>query len=228
MRLGVNDRGGQNVSRSQNKAYNTVKRVCRVHVGRFGPGDTIMKRLFTGILFISAALLVLGSVTGCKVAMSTGPIGVEAVKLNPEEWNGIWQDPVNNGFVAVRVADADQGILEAAGIETRDDGLELKKLRLHVRQANSWMFLSLESPDRPGNYFWWRIKRSGEAAILWAPHWDRISQLVKEGKLPGKQVSENVLILDELDPRHYEVLTSESSVVADWENPVMLIRAKKD
>ncbi|HPU06959.1 MAG: hypothetical protein WBH86_13700 [Thermogutta sp.] len=187
-----------------------------------------MKRLFTGILFISAALLVLGSVTGCKVAMSTGPIGVEAVKLNPEEWNGIWQDPVNNGFVAVRVADADQGILEAAGIETRDDGLELKKLRLHVRQANSWMFLSLESPDRPGNYFWWRIKRSGEAAILWAPHWDRISQLVKEGKLPGKQVSENVLILDELDPRHYEVLTSESSVVADWENPVMLIRAKKD
>ncbi len=187
-----------------------------------------MKRFVAAMVLIPAALLVSAAVTGCKVTMSTGPMGAEAVKLNPEEWNGIWRDPANNGFVAVRVVDADQGILEVAGIETRDDALELKKLRLHVRQANNWMFLSLESEDRPGHYFWWRIKRSDETAILWPPHWDRISQLVKDGKLPGNQVSENVLILDQLDAKAYEVLTSGDAVVVDWENPVIVIRAKKD
>jgi len=179
------------------------------------------------LLLIPGVFLMAGFATGCKVTLSTGPMGLEAVKLNPEEWNGIWRDPANNGFVAVRVADADQGILEVAGIETRDDALEIKKLRMHVRQANNWMFLSWESDDRPGQYFWWRIKRSEDTAILWPPHWDRIIALVRDGVLPGKQASENVLILDTLDSRAYEVITSEKQgVLVDWENPVVLMRTK--
>lgn len=186
-----------------------------------------MSRLIATALFILNAFLMASCMTGCKVTLSTGPMGLEAVKLNPEEWNGIWRDPGNNGFVAVRVADADQGILEVAGIETRDNALEMKKLRVHVRQANNWMFLSWESDDRPGHYFWWRIKRSEDTAVLWTPHFDRILKLVREGTLPGKQASENVLILDALDPKAYEVMTSEKQgVLVDWENPVVLMRTK--
>ncbi|MGQ9505508.1 MAG: hypothetical protein ACUVQG_11725 [Thermogutta sp.] len=175
---------------------------------------------------ILVVAMITAVLTGCKVTLSTKPVGLEPVKLNPEEWNGIWRDPVNNGFVAVRVADADQGVLEVAGIETREDALEMKKLRVHIRQANNWMFLSWQAEDRPGQYFWWRIKRSESNAVLWTPHWDRISKLVRDGILPGKHISENVLVLDELDAKGYEVLTSEENVLMDWENPIILLRTK--
>lgn len=179
------------------------------------------------VLLISVTVLMTGALTGCKVTFSTQPMGMEAVNLNPEEWNGIWRDPVNNGFVAVRVADAGQGVLEVAGVETRDDSLELKKLRVRVRQANNWMFLSWESEERPGHYLWWKIKRSEDMAVLWAPHWERIARLVRDGGLPGKQVGENVLVLDPLDAKGYEILTSDENVLMDWENPIVLLRSKR-
>jgi hypothetical protein len=185
-----------------------------------------MTRSVAAWLFVPAVLAMTGALSGCKVTFSTKPMGMEAVTLNPEEWNGIWRDPANNGFVAVRVADAGQGVLEVAGVETREDSLELKKLRVHVRQANNWMFLSWESDERPGHYLWWKIKRSEDMAVLWAPHWDRIVKLVRDGALPGKQVGENVLVLDELDSKGYSILTSEENVLMDWENPIVLLRTK--
>lgn len=185
-----------------------------------------MSRSAAVVRLLLVVVMMTSVLTGCKVTLATKPMGMEAVKLNPEEWNGIWCDPVNNGFVAVRVANADQGLLEVAGIETREDALEMKKLRVHIRQANNWMFLSWEAEDRPGQYLWWRIKRSEDMAVLWTPHGDRISKLVRDGVLPGKQTSEHVLVLDELDAKGYDALTSEGNVLLDWENPFILLRTK--
>lgn len=173
-------------------------------------------------LFVCALLMT--SSAGCKVAFSTGPMGLEPVSLKPEEWNGWWSVPGNPGHAVARVVDAGNGILEIGSVQSNDQGLSLKTMKLYLRKAGEWEFLSTEAEDKPGQFLWWRIKRSGNVVVLWPPNWDRLAGLVKAGKLPGKQVSENVLVLDPLQPGHYDLFTSgREGVLVDWENPVVVV-----
>ncbi|MEJ5341314.1 MAG: hypothetical protein WHT09_07075 [Thermogutta sp.] len=171
-------------------------------------------------------LLMLVSSGGCKVAFSTGPMGLEPVSLKAEEWNGVWTVPGTAGHAVARVVDAEKGILEVGFIQSNDQGLSLKTMKLYLRQAGDWTFLSTEAQDRPGKFIWWKVKRSQNTLVMWPPRWDKLAALVKAGKLPGKQESDTVLVLDPLDKAQYELFTSEKEgVLVDWENPVVTVFA---
>lgn len=171
-----------------------------------------------------ACALLMTSSGGCKVAFSTGPMGLEPVSLKPEEWNGWWSVPGTPGHAVARVVDPEKGILEVGSVQSNDQGLSLKTMRLYLRKGGGWEFLSTEAEDKPGQFLWWRIKRSGNVVVLWPPAWDRIADLIKQGKLPGKQVSENVLVLNPLEPDHYELFTSgREGILVDWENPTVVV-----
>lgn len=172
-------------------------------------------------LVAGCALLASG---GCKVSLSTGPMGLEPVVLNPEEWNGTWTVPSSGGHAVARVRDANQGIIEVGAIQSNEQGLSFKTLTFYLRKGGNWEFLSFEAEDKPGQFVWFRVKRNGNMLIMWPPHWDRIAKLIKENKLPGTIVSENVLRLDELKAEHYALLTAEKEgVMVDWENPSFLL-----
>lgn len=174
----------------------------------------------------AVGLAILLSSGGCKVAFSTGPMGLEPVSLKAEEWNGVWTVPGTAGHAVARVVDAEKGILEVGFIQSNDQGLSLKTMKLYLRQAGDWTFLSTEAEDRPGKFIWWKVKRSQNTLVMWPPRWDKLAALVKAGKLPGKQESDTVLVLDPLDKAQYELFTSEKEgVLVDWENPVITVFA---
>jgi hypothetical protein len=91
--------------------------------------------------------LALGGVLGgCSAVLSTRPIGEQPLVLVAEEWDGTWTD--SEDFLEIRVVDAEQGRLEAAWIEKDDEGFELERIEVLIRQSGETTFANArEMPD---------------------------------------------------------------------------------
>jgi len=187
--------------------------------------ENTMKRM-TGVL---GGLFLLVALCGCEAVYSKHPVGLEPVQISPEmadKLEGIWAYH-GPGAVTVRVADAENGILEIAWVEPGMDGLELRSAEVHLREANGWTFASVTGEDAPEDlkHMWGRIEgKRDRMIIVWAPDVDKFKELVKEGELPGEVDEGGDVVLGELEDEHYDIITDEDSVVLDWEDPLVFIR----
>jgi len=188
---------------------------------------------------VLATVVCIICISGCAAVYSTQPVGTKPHVITPADWEGIWLH--RDGAITILVVDAAQGLLQAGWVEKKQDGLSCEQYRIHLREYGTWIFGSVEDPDRPNQYVWGRGTREGEQALAWTTIPEKIAGLVRKGKLPGKvekggdamlgefkvKKSEEV-ILGALTDKHLKQLTGGSrEPLFDWEAPLTFIRIVK-
>ncbi len=141
------------------------------------------------VLLLTAALPL--TLTACTVVYSLQPVGEEPLVLDAEEWEGTWNK--GEDFLKIRVVDSQAGRLEAAWIETTEEGFELERVEVLVRKSGDVIFgNAFEEPDEEEEkkvadpwYLFFRIGRGGEQLTLWYPNVKGFKAFVRGGRLPG-------------------------------------------
>ena len=183
-------------------------------------------------LIVSAFLL---SASACSVVTVTEPIGEEPVQLKPEQWEGLWKlyyysfdNDEEEAFVVIEVSDSEKGVLKVTHI-----GRKPESFQVYLRESNGWMFGSYRDPEKPDDkdMFWGRFKKNGDRIVIWIPNYDRFSDLVKNGLLPGhpntgeQPDNDNYLVLSGVRPEQMDLITSGSKgVLFEWEFPFFMVR----
>jgi hypothetical protein len=182
-------------------------------------------------LLVRGTLLAALALTGCTGVFSPKPIGESPFALAPEEWEGTWTD--SQDFLEIRVIDAESGRIEAAWIETRDDGFGLERVEVLIRQTGDALFgNAIENSEEKENaeeaetrYAFFRIGRDGEKLVVWWPSVEAFKAAVEEGTLPGVVTEGGDVVLGDLGPEHQAVLAAdESAVLFSWKEPGTLFR----
>lgn len=112
-------------------------------------------------LIMLALCLVL---TGC--AYVDTPEGKTPLNLQGQEtaWTGYWFD--GEMMIRTRVENAEQGTLQAAWIDTRDNSFALEKMRFLLRKTDDKLYANAEVT--PGSrYLPLRITKSPRSFVLW-------------------------------------------------------------
>jgi hypothetical protein len=141
------------------------------------------KLLLLSCVAAAASLLL----TACGAPLSRGVIGSQATPLNPEEWNGRWRS--EDSSFAVRVADADNGMLEIAEIRERDNSFQLGKMFLYVREepnTEGTFFNLLDPENSEQSYTFGRMVRRSDSLVLWVTRPDAMEQLIARGIITGQ------------------------------------------
>lgn len=189
-----------------------------------------------------ACAVLLGAI-GCQSVTSYQPVGTEPATLDPAEWDGRWL--MMGDWVPVRVADAENGVIEFGPPEEVEEE-EAQPLRMSIRSAGDWLFLNISSeeieklegggdpeaePDEekePVTYLWGRVTNRENQVTFWLPDFEKFSDLVEAGALPGELPGGedgDKVILKELTPEHLEIVMSgEHGVLFKWDEPVALCR----
>ncbi len=173
---------------------------------------------------IACAALVIG-VLGCDLVASKHPVGGEPLSLDEAEWEGTWMH--EDGPMTVRVANAENGLLEVAWVEERGGELVLESIDVYLRGFGDWTFASFAGvEDEKSDLLWSRLGRDQEMVYLWWPRPEEFKLLVEEGLLPGTVEDDDVL-LDRLQPEHLAVITSEDhGVLFEWDEPMTFWRLR--
>lgn len=174
---------------------------------------------------IAGLVLAASLLAGCVVTADV-PFGEEAAVLDSEQWNGTWVN--GEALVFVRVVDENEGLLRVSGLEFRNGEADMETADVLIRSAGSSLFASIPSDVSSEServlYLWAMLQNSGNQITVWHPDIAKIRDLVIKGVLPGEADGDDV-VLGNLEPRHYEMFTSETAgVLFDWMNPVILIR----
>jgi hypothetical protein len=183
------------------------------------------------MLSIVGAFLVIAS--ACSVVTVTEPIGEEPVRLQADEWEGLWKlysygpaDESDEDFLVIEVSDSEKGVLKVQGIgrESKDT------IQVYLRESNGWMFGSYRDPDEGDKgMVWGRFEKKGDHIFIWIPEHDKFSDLVKDGLLPGHPYAKDLLILSGLKPEHLKLITSGSQgMLFHWELPSFMVRVSDD
>jgi hypothetical protein len=157
----------------------------------------------------------------------TEPIGEVPVKLEADEWEGLWKlyGDEDSGFCLIDIVDVEGGVLRL-----RDIGSEPEPpLTVILRKSGNWVFASVllgDPPDTP-RYHLGRVDWSNDIIVFWLANGYRLKDLVEAGRLPGIIQSGDVL-LTELQPEHLKLITSGAEgVLFEWDSPMILTRVSK-
>ena len=181
--------------------------------------------------------LACAALTGCSTVTSVEPIGKQPLVLVADEWDGTWSD--SEDFLEIRVIDPDAGRLEAAWIEIGDDGFELERVEVLLRQSGSSVFGNARELGRNGEvesggdvetqFVFFRLSREGDKLILWDPKLEAFRSLVEAGTLPGTVTEDGDVVLEPMTTEQLEWLSSDrSSELWDWTEPGILRRTEDD
>jgi hypothetical protein len=187
------------------------RRILRaVYIGR----SNVMKKIIYLLIAWSAMAAV-----GCNSVYTPRPMGAAPFPLVKSEWEGNWL--YDDGFLVIRVLDESEGILQIASIED-EGGLKLETQDVYMRETGSSLFASWKEDS---SYIWIKVKKDGEKITAWIPDANKFKTLVREGKLPGRIVDNGDVYLDDLAPKHVEIITTETEgVLFDWQNPSIAMR----
>ena len=179
------------------------------------------------------------TLAGCTTVMSTQPVGEVPVALTAEDWEGTWTD--SEDFLEIRVIDGEAGQLEAAWIETGEDGFELESVEIFMRRSGDALFGSvLDEPDDEAGvgdeeaepealYAFFRLARDGKKLVVWWPDVEAFQALVEEGRLPGEVTEGDDVVLEALSEAQLELLSSDQNAgLWEWKSPAILMRAERD
>jgi hypothetical protein len=165
---------------------------------------------------------------GCYEVISLSPMGESALKLNPDEWDGLWLLS-DDEFVIFKVISPDDGLIQGSFLEQGESGPILKHSTIHIREAGGWHFISMAQEAEGTDvvrYSWGRLKKDGNTLVVWMPDHDKFERLVEEGIVPGDTQSTDVH-LGTLNSSHYTLITSEErGVLFEWDNPIIFRRQK--
>jgi hypothetical protein len=145
---------------------------------------TRLKPLLLATFAIAASLTFL---TGCGAPVSRGVIGSQPVVLTPEEWNGRWRS--EDSTFAVRVADAENGLLELAETEEKDGALHLSTVYLYVREepnSAGLFFNRIDPANSDQTYTFGRMVRKNQSLVLWPARTEAMEQLIGRGAITGQ------------------------------------------
>jgi hypothetical protein len=188
--------------------------------------------LIVCIVFIAAS--------ACSVVTVTEPIGEEPVLLQPKDWEGLWKiylysffdEEEKEGYALIEVSDSEKGVIKIQGI-----GREPESVHVYLRESNGWMFGSYRDPELTDDkgFCWGRFKKDGDHIYFWVPDYDRFTNLVNDGLLPGHPYDgeqrdySKYLILSGLKPEHMDLITSDSKgVLFYWDQPFFMVRISND
>ena len=158
---------------------------------------------------------------GCESVMTTQPMGVTVVQLNPEQWEGTWLSP--EGVGTTTVLDKDKGILQASLIERREDGTDMEVIKGTVRATGDMTFFVARDENQKELFHWARVKKGDNYLIMWSPNVEQFKILINDGKLSGK-VTEGGVLLDELKPEIIKMIDDPSTNLLKWKEPDIFIR----
>lgn len=185
-----------------------------------------MERRTMNRIRVLATVVCIIWISGCAAVYSTQPMGVKPHVITPADWEGTWLH--RDGTVTIMVVDAAQGMLQAGWVETKQDSLSCEQFRIHLMEYGDWIFGSVEDPDRPGHYVWGRVKLEGRQLLAWTPDQEKITGLVKKGKLPGRVEKDGNVILGAITGKQLKQITAPSKdILFEWDAPVTLIKISK-
>ena len=169
---------------------------------------------------LGAVLILLFS--ACNAVVSEQPMGEKPLAVTAKDWEGTWVNGEGAGII--KVVDPEKGLLQAAWIEGNSQDME--SYQIFLRELGPWIVASVKIEGRSGlvRYGWARVNREDGQIVVWDPSVKSFKQLVEAGKLPGV-IEQDDVILGDLKPEHYDLLTSGSEgVLFDWDEPVVLLR----
>lgn len=189
-----------------------------------------------GMLVLAASVLF----AGCSAVLSTQPVGEQPIDLSDGSWDGTWSD--TDDFLEVRVLDAQAGRLQAAWIESRNDGFEIEQIEVWLRRGGDATYANVieledagsdseeDSGDAPALHFAFvRVAREGDRLTLWHPRLEAFKALVEAGELPGAITDSGDVVLGALSEKQLERLSSsDGGELWDWANPGFLVRLETD
>lgn len=160
--------------------------------------------------------------SACSAVYSTAPVGDLAVQLSPEEWQGTW---LGDEMVAVTtVLDAEKGLLQVAWIERRVEGAILETVQSTIRSSGDYLFANTRDNEAESpRYVWIRLDKTADKLTTWVPQLETFQSMVSEGQIPGTLTDDGV-VLGELNQQQLEMINSPSSNLLDWQEPRVFIR----
>jgi hypothetical protein len=163
---------------------------------------------------------------GCKGVYATRPVGEKPAVIVARNWEGTWMNEDQDQVFRLSVRDAEKGILEVSDFQGEAKKPPDGVFEVFILQGGERLFASMKDCDHPERetYLWGQINKNGNRILIWAPDHEKFKDLVEKGLLPGK-AEDDAVILGDLKPEHYAIISSDSSgVLYDWENPIVLIR----
>lgn len=133
------------------------------------------------LLFVPVLLAILA---GCARTTCQHPVGDTVPRLEAARINGLWLGP-KGLFLALRLKDADAGIVEAESFAVNDDGIEKNHGEFLVRETPAGLVANMkQSPDdKPYQFF--RIALGEDSLAVYSPNDDLFAELVKQKVLEG-------------------------------------------
>jgi hypothetical protein len=190
------------------------------------------------IFIVSCPILI--ALAGCSVITSMNPIGIQPVKLDPADWDGLWTD--GEGYVFMKVKDAEQGIVHATitGLEYSDETgkLEIEQFDLFIRAGKSGKFMNFRLKDTADDgimneentesYVWLLCEKNSNQLMLFTPNVDQFKSLITDGKLKGSIFKSGAMLTGTSDEiTGYLDSVPEQHMLYEWKDPVPFIRISK-
>ncbi|MEN6625896.1 MAG: hypothetical protein ABFD69_06700 [Candidatus Sumerlaeia bacterium] len=185
--------------------------------------------------------LILGLVliTGCRTLELDEPIGTPVKHpLEASEFEGKWvlhRGDEKIPFVA-KVDDASSGTLGVAWLDVEKKEFFMSTGDVVIRELGGKKIVNLkvyppanaknEADRKPEWILFGRIEIRKDQGLIWYPNVDGFEKLIEAGKLPGKTKSNDTVRLNKLSPAQLDLITSNSSTLFMWEEPMRLEKLK--
>lgn len=191
-------------------------------------------------LFVLGALMFLA---GCDSVTVDKPFGTPPVKIDKEEWAGYWHLD-GDEVCRIRIVDAAAGLLEAAVIQDNDEGLQVERTKIYLREVGDWKFMFLPGEKEGEGFTWAKYENhEGKMVMVWLPASKKFQAAIAQGLLRGEVLSETApgakgtvlgemkstsVLLKELGQREIELIMSDDKgVFFDWQHPLPFLRIRE-
>lgn len=167
------------------------------------------------------------ALSACSAVYSPEPLGDKPMVLD-SSWSGTWL--ADGDVVTTAVADAENGLLQAAWLETKPGGIEMETFQALIRTRGDLVIANVRDKDSEHGYHWMIInKQTDSHVLLWFPDAEQFRAAISEKKIPGKVLypddqQRDDVVLGKLEREHFELIDDPASGLLGWKNPSVMTR----
>ncbi len=189
---------------------------------------------------ILVSLIAIVLLTSCATVVSKHPVGISKYNISTNDWNGTWLS--HNGIINIKVIDKNNGIIQLALIEYKNDKFKLETVTIQILKGKQWLYaniLEMENKKANEEFFWGKIKKQENQIVFWLPSTESFTKAAESEKLHaiidksepitnGREIVQEmglgeVKLLD--DPEKIiDLIENKGSSFFYWENPIVLIK----
>jgi len=168
--------------------------------------------------------------TGCGAPTTRGIVGSTPLQLDPEDWNGHWRS--DDGSYTIRVADAENGILEVVQVGESEKALHVSVNHLYLREENHAILFNLNDDESgSASYIFGRMVRKNDAAVLWTARTESMERLIARQMITGvvkvQDKTREVTITGGYENLARQLATEEGWLMLELGDPITLLREHK-